>query len=86
MSDTTINNGGVGNPSPVSTAIVWDEEGYLDAGEVRVGPIDTPFGVGYVYRIGDRLSEVYSTSASARYDSTRGQFVNSRGRLRPTNL
>jgi hypothetical protein len=63
----TINNGGVG---PL-------------VGDVRVGPIDTPNGTSYVYRIGDRISEYYANAESARYFSTKPQRVNERGRLEP---
>ena len=63
----TINNGGVG---PL-------------VGDVRVGPIDTPNGTSYVYRISGLLSEPYANAESARYASRRAQRVNDRGRLEP---
>lgn len=69
MSDS-INNGGVGYVA-------------RSVSPVRVGPIDTPNGTSYVYRIGLRLSELYANSASARNDSTRAQRINENGRLVP---
>ncbi len=52
--------------------------------DTRVGPIDTPFGVTYVYRIGDQLSEAaYANAASAWHDARRPQYVNGDGRLEP---
>lgn len=72
MSDT-INNGGVGYVArPVHP--------------VRVGPIDTPNGTSYVYRIGLRISEYYANSASARHDSARPQRINENGHLVPATL
>jgi hypothetical protein len=82
MSDK-INNGGVGFiTTQVDRNIVWDE-GYPVVDGVRVGPIDTPNGTSYVYRIGNRLSEPYVNAESARYDARRPQQVNGRGRLEP---
>ena len=53
--------------------------------EIRVGPVDTPNGVSYVYRIGNRISEYYHNAASAWQDARRPQRVNASGYLEPDN-
>lgn len=51
---------------------------------IKVGPVETPLGTSYFYRIGDRLSESgYANTASARHDARKPQGVNERGRLQP---
>lgn len=52
--------------------------------DFEVGPVDTPLGTSYFYRIADRLSEHgYVNPQSARHDARKPQAVNDRGRLQP---
>jgi hypothetical protein len=51
---------------------------------LRVGPVDTPSGKTYVYRIGTHHSEyTYANYQSALHAGKRPQRVNQCGRLEP---
>ena len=51
---------------------------------IQVGPVDTPNGVSYMYRVNGKLSKhYYANSASATHDAMRPQKEDAEGRLEP---
>lgn len=61
--------------------LVWTEE---NTEEIHVGPVDSPVGTVYVYRIGRKVSEhTYANAPSAWHDASRPQHVNEAGHLEP---
>lgn len=51
---------------------------------IEVGPVDTPNGVSYFYKVNGKLSKNgYANSASATHDAIKPQKEDSNGRLEP---
>ena len=57
----------------------------MNAGDdIKVGPVDTPNGVSYMYRVNGKLSKrYYANSASAMHAALKPQHEDADGRIEP---